>query len=514
MENEKRNTGILLLLLAFSCLIKFFSASPYLFISMDEGKYLKLAENIPFYVLFNNSFYISHPPFYPFVIKLFGFVLPDHIAGMAVSHIGTLGFLITGVFLLKLLKVENRVIYTAVIFLSFSHLLYYWSNMIYKETFFTLMVYLFILTFLFSLTGGKKGMSVIASITGFLLAMTSDLVVFLFPVIICIMVLYGKEHFKRRKYGVLFAPLLCIAAGYGIWILGRWWIYAANVYYPSGVDGLIERVADYRFMHLLTPRSFRWTKELTGAGFSLNPKHYIKYIGAFFNLLPPFHISSSSVGKKDALLFIIIYMPLAYFLISGIFSSLRAKEKAGYLMLAIMFSFFASIVFGISDPRFALPALLPAGHFIGTGMMRSRRIAGVLSLLLPVFLGGFTVFWLMTNPCFFGSLHKVTELQKTGEFIKTLPKDGVMAQFGYPPEIAYLTDKRVMCLPLRTGDFEEQIEMYGINYLVCGTDEIYNAEVVKYIKSDTRRFVNIKTVEEEYPPVNKKEKFYVFEIKR
>ncbi|MBN1445634.1 MAG: hypothetical protein JW957_05965 [Candidatus Omnitrophica bacterium] len=515
MENkEKRENLTLLFFLLLFVLIRLFSSSPYFFISMDEGKYLKLAQNLPSYILFNNNFYISHPPLYPLMLKIFGFAMPDHTAGLLLSHLSAIGFILLGVFLLRRLKTKESVIYAAVAFLSVSHLLYYWTNMIYKEVFFTFLAYLFIFTFAASLLTGGKRFMIAASIAGFLLGVTSDLAIFLFPVAACIILLYGREHLRQKKYGALFFPAVFMAAGYGIWIVGRWWIYANNVYYPAGVDGLIEKVADYRLLHLLTPRSFPGTKELTQAGLSLNPKHYIKYMGAFFNMLPPFHVSSSSVGKKDVFLFLVIYAPLAAFLFSGIISSLKSKEKAGYLMLAIMLSFSASIIFEISDPRFSLPALLPAAYFLGKGLMRNKKIAGALSLLLPVFLGGFAVFWLWTNPCFFGSLQKVAELQKTGEFINALPKDGVMAQFGYPPEIAYLTDKRLICLPLRTGDFEEQIEMYGINYVVCGTEETYNDEVIKYIKSDTHRFVNIKIVDEEYPPVNKNEKVYVFEIKR
>ncbi len=495
-------------------LIKFFSSSPYFFISMDEGKYLKLAENLPSYVLFNKNFYISHPPFYPAVIKLFASFMPDHTAGLMVSQLSAIGFILLAVFLLRLLKTREPVIYAAAAFLSVSHLLYYWTNMIYKEVFFTFLVYLFIFAFTASLLKEGKRFTVAASIAGFLLGVTSDLAIFLFPAAACIILLYGKESLRLKKYVILFLPAVFMAAGYGIWIICRWWIYANNVYYPAGVDGLIEKVADYRLLHLLTPRSFRWTKELTGAGLSLNPKHYIKYIGAFFNLLPPFHISSSSVAKKDVLLFVIIYLPLAYFLFSGIVSSLREKEKAGCLMLVIMISFFASIVFGISDPRFSLPAILPAAYFAGTGLMRNKTHVKALKCMLSVFLAGFIVFWTWTNPYFFGSLHKVTELQKTGKFVNTLPKDGVMAQFGYPPEIAYLTDKRVMCLPVRPEDFEEQIELFDVNYVVCEADETYNAEAVRRIKMDSGRFVKIKTVEEEYPPVNKKEEVYVFEIKR
>jgi len=515
MENRKRNGNLTLLFFMFCfILIKFFSASPYYFISMDEGKYLKLAENLPSYTLFNRNFYISHPPFYPLIIKLLAFSISDYAAGLLVSQLSAIGFILLAVFLLRLLKTKESVIYAAAVFLSVSHLLYYWTNMIYKEVFFTSLSYLFIFSFAASLFKEGKRFTVTASIAGFFLGFTSDLMVFLFPVIICIILLYGKGHVRRREYGTLFLPAVLMLASYGIWVAGRWWIYANNIYYPAGVDGLIEKVGDYRLIYLLTPRSFRWTKELTQAGISLNPGHYVKYLGAFFNLLPPFHVSSASIARKDIVLFAIIYAPLTAFLFSGIVSSLRAKDRVGYLMLVIMFSFFASVVFGISDPRFSIPALLPAAYFLGIGLTKNKKLEKALSLFLPVFLAGFTLFWIWSHPYFFGSLRKVTELQKTGEFINTLPKDGVMAQFGYPPEIAYLTDKRVMCLPLRTGEFEEQIKLYDINYIVCGAGETYNADVIKYMEDNAGRFLKIKEIEEEYPPANKKEEVYVFEIAR
>jgi hypothetical protein len=523
MKNSEKNSSLVLyLLLSLSVLIRFFSTSPYFFISMDEGKYLKLAENIPRYVLFNNNIYISHPPLYPFIIKLFGSIMPDYLAGILISQLSTIGFILTGVFLLRYLKTEYSILHTTVAFLSLSHLLYYWSGMIYKETFFTFLIYFFISSFIFSLSEYRKVFTIIASVTGLFIGLTSDLVVFLFPVIVVIIFLFGRDCLNGKKYKILLTPVFFILAGYFIWLLGRWWIYTGNIYYPAGVDGLVERVADYRFIHLFTPRSFQWTKELTHAGISLNPAHYIKYAGAFFNLIHPFHISSADITKKDIVIFLILYMPLIFLLFSGVLHSLKKKDRTGYLMLAISFSFLAPAVFEISDPRFSIPVLLPAAYFIGIGLTKIKVSAKALSFSLFLFLTGFVFFWISTHPHFFGFSRRVTELQKTAEFINRLPGDGIMAQFGYPPEIAYLTNKRVICLPLNTEEFEKQIVSYDIDYLVFGVVECngklmensYGAGVVNHIKSDTERFTEMKRVQEKYPSVRWKEMVYVYEIKK
>ena len=524
MENKRNDGTILLLLLVFFAVIKFFSASPCLFISMDGAKYLKLAENLPSYVLFNRDFYISHPPFYPFVIKLLGLIMPAHIAGAAVSQVGTLGFMITGIFLLKLLKVEQKAVYGTIIFLSFSHLLYYWSNMIYKETFFTFIVYLFVFAFAASLIRGIKGFTFFASAAGFLAGITSDLVIFLFPVSISIILLYGRSYREGKKYKSLFAPPFFILAGYGIWILCRWFIYANNIYYPAGVDGLIEKVGDYRLVNLLTPRNFQWTREITAAGLSLNPFHYMKYTGAFFNLIPPFHVSSASISWKEAAKIFFFYLPLAILMFYGIFSSLRRKEKPAFLMAALSLSFLAPVVFGISDPRFSIPVLLPAGYFISKGLCRikikgsGRRV----NVCMALFLAGFALFWVVSRPHFFGVSRKVVELKKTSWVINALQGDGIMAQFGYPPEIAYLTGKRVICLPLKVAELERQIQLYNISYIVFGAEENngefilhpYGLEVVEHVKNNPQRFAEICRVREDYLPAERKEEVYIYEIKR
>jgi len=508
---ENRKNLLIWFILFFSIVIKFFPSSPYLFISMDEPKYLKLAKNLPFYVLFNRNFYISHPPFYPFVIKLFSFIVPDHIAGLLVSQFSTAGLILLSFSLFKVLKVEDNILIISFLFLSFSHLLYYWTNMIYKETFFAFLMYLFIFIFILSLIKNKLILTCISSITGFLLAFTSDFVILLFPVIICIMLIYKKDYSRQKSYKTIFLPIISICIGYSIWLLGRYLIYVNNIYYPAGVDGLIEKVNDYKLINILVPRSFHWTKEITQSSISFNLFHYIKYLGAFLNLIHPFHISSANIIKKDIYIFIIFYIPLIIFLCRGIRMSMFTKGRADCLMLIIFFSFLLPIIFGISDPRFSIPALVPVSYFIGKGISKIR-IFSKLSSLLIIFLLFFAFYWISTHPYFFAFSHKVVQLKKTSELINNLPQDGIMAQFGYPPDIAYLTDKRVICLPLTVEEFKKQIKLYNIHYVIIGTNETYSGEVIRYIKSNRIRFKKVKKVIENYFKINCGEEVDVFEV--
>ncbi len=510
MKSEKSNNLLLILFILFSILIKLFSSSSYFFISMDETKYLKLAKNLPFYNLFNNNFYISHPPFYPFVIKMFSFIMSDYIAGISLSQISTIGFILTGCIFLKLLKTEYRNLYIIITLTGLSHLLYYWSNIIYKETFFSFLVYLFLLCFFLVIIKPQKILVVFTAIIGFLLSFTSDLVIFLFPSILCMILLYGKSLLRNKQYSVILLPIISIVTGYGIWIGIRLWIYTHNTYYPAGVDGMIEQVASWNIFHIFSPRSFQWTKEITQSGLSLEPLHYIKYISALFNLLPPLHISLTSFSTKEIFLILIVYIPLAIFMCIGIFTVIQNKEKTGYLMLVTFFSFLSPIIFQISDPRFSLPSLIPLFYFIGTGIMKVCSKMKSELLILPFFV--FSIFWIIQNPYFYGFKQKVVQLEKTGKFINNLTEDGIMAQFGYPPEIAYLTDKRVICLPLTVEELEHQLSIYDIHYIIFGEDETYNGKVINYIKNSPQEFTKITEIEEIYP--HQKEKVYVFKVKK
>lgn len=505
----KKEYFLLIILLLLSIVVKFFSPLSYYFISMDEPKYLKLAKNLPHYVLFNKNFYIDHPPFYPVMIKSFSFLLSDHIAGLIVSYLGTIGFIITASVLMKILRIDWKIRILIIILFGLSHLLYYWSNMIYKETFFTFLIYLFLLLFILTIIKSSKIYSILASITGILASFTSDLVIFILPVIVVSIFLYKKVNIQKLKF--IFCPIISIFTGYMLWILVRLWVYTHNVYFPAGVDGLIEKVSDWNIFHLFTPRGFLYTRIITQSGISLNPIHYIKYISAFFNLLPPFHISIIKIELKEIVLILCLYMPLVIFFIIGIYSSLKEREKTGYLMLTILFSFIFPIIFEISDPRFSLPCILPVFYFVGKGMAKTISLTQSYMILFALFVL-FTIFWIINNPFFFTIREKVIQLEKTGAFLKNLSEDGIMAQFGYPPEIAYLTDKKVICLPIVSEEFETQIEMYDINYIVIGTDETYSKEIVRYIKNNPQKFIKIKEIEEIYP--HQKEKVYVFKVKR
>ena len=98
-----------------------------------------------------------------------------------------------------------------------------------------------------------------------------------------------------------------------------------------------------------------------------------------------------------------------------------------------------------------------------------------------------------------------------------------MAQIGYTPELAYLTDKRVVALTIDSSNFLELIKAYKINYLVYGEayakpfsvenkEKVINYDTIKYIVEHSEEFELIKIVTEVYP-WGKQDNFYIYEVK-
>jgi hypothetical protein len=519
----------LLLLVLFFVIIKSFTPYPYHFITMDEPKYLTLVKNFPHYFIFNKNFCLDYPPFYPFVIKIFSMVFPDYIAGLLVSQLSALGCLIMSIFLLKLFKVEKRIIYTTTIFLSFSWLLYYWSNLIYKEIFFTFLI-LSLFYFLFkSMETSQKKYIFISSLFGLFAAFTTDLIVFAFPVIIAGIFFYWNRC--RIKKISLLIPGIVTFVGYGIWLLIRLWFYTHYTYYPIGVDGIIENVSKFNFMSIITPRDFHYTKQLTHASISFSPFNYIKYIGSIINFIPPFHISFYRISKlKFIILILFIYLPILFLIIRGIVISLKNKEWIGIFLFILLLFFISPVVYGISSPRFSIASAISMAYFFAKGfpIIEKKIYLKIFRVILPIFLVLFLFYWIFKNPYFILSLKKKVNLQKAGNFLNTLPANGVMAEFGDPPSLAYLTNKRIIGLPFDTSQIEKQVKLFKIKYVIFNETQknkkfeiapIY-LNTINYIKNNSKKFKLLTVINEgtkKYMEIGKvkipKSKVFIYETK-
>ena len=255
--------------------IHFFYSKPFYFIYMDEAKYLALAANFPHHILFNHQFYISHPPIYPYFIHLFSLFMPDYIAGLFLSFLSSLLFFYFSFLILRLFNVNRKIVCLTLSFLAFSWLSYYYTTLIYKETFFSALL-LFSLYFLLAGLKKRKHVYLLLSSLGCILgALTCDLFLLFLPVIVFILILYRKEV---KNVGIKWAviPLVALLFAYSGWIFVRFFIFKSATLYPAGVDGIVEDTAHFGLKELILPRSFPSTQKLIGTHFSTSPLHYIK----------------------------------------------------------------------------------------------------------------------------------------------------------------------------------------------------------------------------------------------
>jgi len=101
---------------------------------------------------------------------------------------------------------------------------------------------------------------------------------------------------------------------------------------------------------------------------------------------------------------------------------------------------------------------------------------------------------------------------------------GIMAPQGLSPEIAYLTDKRVVALPFDPGLLERFIDEYRISYLLASSEHLPQFElpvvdkftghlVTRYLFEHPERFHMVQRLRENYPAFYPPMEYYVFEVR-
>ncbi|MDP8237228.1 MAG: glycosyltransferase family 39 protein [Candidatus Erginobacter occultus] len=245
--------GLLIAIFILFLLVRIFVASPIYFISMDEAKYLTLAQNFPHHTLFNNQLYLVHPPGFPYLLHLFSLILSDQIAGITVS------LLFAAITFLALVKIfglfgkDSSWIAIALFLLAVSPLHISTSRVIYKDSTFFGLFALSLFLFLKGLIRSDRRCLYSAGVIGALGFLTSDITILLLPSFALAYLLFRGTETRIRDAVI---PILIMMAAYGFWILTRVIIFTNNPLYPVGVDGTIEYVRDFTLRQLFTPRYF------------------------------------------------------------------------------------------------------------------------------------------------------------------------------------------------------------------------------------------------------------------
>ncbi|MFH1038147.1 MAG: glycosyltransferase family 39 protein [PVC group bacterium] len=497
-------SGLVTVVFLLFLLVRIFVPSPDCFLSLDEAKYLTLARSFPRHLLFNNQFYTVHPPLFPGVIRLLSQVFPDHIAGIAVSLLFSVVTFWALVCLFRLLGKDRYWITIALFILAVSPLHIPTSRVIYKDSLFlglfTLSLYLFVRGVI------RPSIPVLLGAGGAAAAccLTSDLALSLVP---CFAAAYFIFRPRGGHLKAVLLPVLLLLAVYGCWLGVRWRIFTENIFYPAGVDGMIEYVHDFTARHLFTPRYFPATRTM----FNFSPDLSEFRINANVYPLSPLIV-------LPGFMYTVFYAFIAVIAVYGVFRAVmrRRLRRSADLFFAVMLALFSLPVILHPEPRFLIPVLLPMSYFFARGLSmlagcftRPLVIGKVLAGLLVGILAAAAAMHLTGARRLVFLQRKEVEAWRTAAFLDSLPGDGVMAQVGYPPELAYLTGKRVLALPVSPAFLDDFIRRYSIQYLLYGqrylaplnTDDpslIWCYYTIKHIRAHPEKYPLIRVIEETY----------------
>jgi len=417
----------------------------------DEIRHLATARN--FYKLWNRSFYDAHPPFYSWLVKVF-------YSGVLVSFLCSIGLYFVSSALLKVLGATPFQQGIALCFLTFNYTLIYYSNRTFRYQLIVLlgtsMVY-FLLSHRFLEAGliwGLLGLTcTFAGLRGFF-----------------IWALLGFNPTTLIVFMVIFSS----------WLIDKAWVYTKNEYYPSGIEGMVEKVKPFTFRQLFSPLYFPWVYSYYSKGeLGYSFKDWFKKVGGVFGLYPP----------------LTFLVPVAlFFVIKGALKSpLWISGIVGCLLYPSVYKRFL--------PRNAIIAIPLVGFLLAKGFPEVPL--GWLWLSVGALVAGF----LYKNRVLCFTKPKI-KVKITSRVLNNLVLDGLLVDGYICQPIAYQTKKRILVLsrdPIMDRAIYQTdlvIEKFGINYIVLSEKHI-DYPAASYI---TNCFDYFKTVKEDG------DTYYIYEI--
>lgn len=521
--------------------LRAFSDSPYFLIQgSDHARYLELAKNFPYHTLDNNQLFVYHRPLYPYTVHFLTWFFEDHLAGIMVSLIsGIISFFIIYKLVLQLTK-EKYIALGVLILFSLSWMYVYASATVMVESFYVMLALASIYFYVLLLKNNKIGYLWSSALFGALAAMTTDLAVLLILGLAATYAVFGNIS-KIWKEAI---PILVTIVSYSAWIFLRMYIFSTFEYYPASIDGTIVRVSDWSLVSLFITDYF---KEITfympsalPLSTNLNPLNYIYPIIFMLNLeIAPFpsglrfsniNILFSVDNFPQLFIYSLLFIGASYGIYRIIKQIYHKKVKSNgiLLVLILLLVFLLHLLQGIASLRYQTIAIVFLFIIINYGLFQLAKKfnflkiykASIIGLILILIL--YLPFYYAENKHFILSKQKIVEATKTAEFINQLPGNGIMAQIGYTQELDYLTNKRVMALPIHP-DYMFLLDMYDINYLIYGEfykeqfsennkEKVFNYDTIKYIIDHPQQFKLLTVIEESYPTKERKDHIYIYEV--
>jgi|TARA_Y100000310_G_C20701447_1_gene830346 hypothetical protein len=371
-----------------------------------------------------------------------------------------------------------------------------------------------------------------ATISGSVLALTSDHVVFIFPALVLSYLFFNPREIDLRKFkfpnlSYLILPLVIILLFYGSWSLLKFVQYSQYEFYPNGHSGMPIHIQDLGILQTISPQFFEDYHGTVKADYKFVDfaKKLAFNLGYMLNLEPfdiprglNFTTMKYLLSLRHIAYMFIIYLPLALLTIYGFIAMIRdfLKSKKIYnntnlYLLLLFLVFIFPIIQSTVSPRYILTSYIFLFYFISYGIVTlfekkfKMKIITKIIALIVVLLIILVPFWYLQNNYVVLFSDKEISAQNTGNFINAnIPKDAaIMAQAGYTVKLNYLTDNRVLGLYAVPERLPDLIDFFNVSYVVVGRYYTYDAyhlakDSVEYVRDNPDEFELIATIEEDY----------------
>ncbi|MBI4149114.1 glycosyltransferase family 39 protein [Candidatus Woesearchaeota archaeon] len=502
---------LLVLVFLLFALFRFFQESPYTLIVGDIARYLSLTKSFPYHTLYNHLVYTGHPPFFPYVVRLFSTVFALDIASKIVSFVSSLLFFLAVARLFSLFSKGKYWIATSLLLLVLNFYHIFMSTIGMKESFIIALFYGGMYYYLRGLQHHPKYF-IHASLIGAALMLTTELAVFLIPALLLALLIY-----KKGKLLPALAPILVMLLAFAAWSAVKYALYLQHPYYPD-ILGIAASTENLNIMGVLNPAYFSATTEIATLGVITSPavfaQHAFYIMRSLINLAYPFNL----IGPDNVILLhkwpllLVIYLPLLICMLAGAYSAVRdtLKKRAfrdnhGLFMLGLAIILLPPIVDAGLTPRHQLQLIIPLAYFAAAGLwviLRKLRLLAQYTALFPYMLIAFAVImaplWIFTHPYPITAAQPLIQGKDAALFLSSLPGDGIL-DWGEMSTMTYLTDKRIITLPPNPDDLDFQIQYYNISYLSFLKKPYYASPTIPYIQSHPEKYRRIAAIPIRYP---------------
>jgi hypothetical protein len=342
-------------------------------------------------------------------------------------------------------------------------------------------------------------------------------------------ILWARGSFREWRWAALAAGGAAAAL---FWPLVRLVEFSRRSNLPAGIDGMIEFTRKFPLLALIQPNYLPFTNThrslFTQTSLSLwNIKPALLVSLPTDLLLIPGVVSAgivilligAALARPESRWRAVQWLILSVLLLVPVGLGMNEWYGMGFIVpFALLMMEGAGACMAragafVKNPERAVTAGLSLACVIAAALWVTAPLPGPHGFLTPT--GG--AHFLFTRPA-------VTRAASVSRYFASMPRDiGIMAPQGLSPEIAYLTDKRVVAMPFDPELLDRFIEEYHISYLLTSSeflqryslpkvDRYTSRLVTAFIFEHRERYRLVTSLREDYPAFYPPAEYFVFQV--